>query len=152
MKLPGIWRFQPLRIPSALMSTSGGAALAAGRYKMAVWIFVGSGGAGAGRRCILPADGEKNSAKTLGGVEARQSSRPLRRSSGLARGAQSYNRRKAKRRKENMKAFGGLARFASWADGDAAGLMMRRMQTAPAMDWVSDKALRCKATGLGVCT
>ena len=43
MKLPAFLAISTVaRIPSALMSTSGGAALGSGRYKMAVWIFVGS--------------------------------------------------------------------------------------------------------------
>ena len=43
MKLPAFLAISTVaRIPSALMSTSGGAALGSGQYKMAVWIFVGS--------------------------------------------------------------------------------------------------------------
>ncbi len=43
MKLPAFLAISTVaRIPSALMSTSGGAALGSGQYKMAVWIFAGS--------------------------------------------------------------------------------------------------------------
>ena len=143
MKLPAFLAISTVaRIPSALMSTSGGAALGSGRYKMAVWIFVGSVALGLVGAVYYRQLVKRNSAKNAGRTRQRQSSRPLRRSSGLARGAQRvYNRRKAKRRKENMKAFSAALALCIPLMVMLLGMMMRRMQTGPSQ-WIGYRTRR----------